>query len=404
MKDKGTDKGMNPQRHLTFFAALLSMIAPFSINTYLPSFPDIELEFGISRIVLSQSLAVYLLAFAISTLFWGPVADRFGRRLVILLSMSLYALASVGCALAESAETFLLLRIVQGLTASGGVVAARAMIRDAHDAKNARRAMSQVMLYFALAPAIAPLLGGLLHDLFGWRSVFWFLGGFGILMGIIGVLTTETLAKTQRHSIHPATVGRAYIGALRHRRFPILILSWSLAFGGLFLYVAGAPTIIFQFLGLGSNDFAWLFMPIVLGLMAGAFISNHLTQHWTATRTISAGLLIMILACVINLCAANFLTASIPTVIGPLLFYVTGFALMIPALTVLSLDCLPANRGMASSLQGFTQMITSAGVASFAVPLLSGRWMDFALGQVLFLLLAIALWYRLSQLDKAGQV
>ena len=395
---------MNHQRHLTVFAALLSMIAPFSINTYLPSFPDIELEFGISRVVLSQSLAVYLLAFAISTLFWGPIADRFGRRLVILLSMSLYTLSSIGCALADSTDSFLLLRIMQGLTASGGVVAARAMIRDAHDAENARRAMSQVMLYFALAPAIAPVLGGWLHDLFGWRSVFWFLGGFGGVMGAIGLLTSETLANTQRRSIHPTAVTRAYVGALLHRRFPILILSWSLAFGGLFLYIAGAPTVIFQFLGLGNNDFAWLFVPIVLGLMLGAFISNHLTHHWSATRTISAGMLLMILASIINICAANWLSMSIPAVIGPLLLYVTGFALIIPALTVLSLDCLPANRGMASSLQGFTQMITSAGVASFAVPLLSGRWLGFVLGQALFLSLAVALWYRFVQLEKTGQV
>jgi len=175
-------------RQLTIVATLLSMIAPFSINTYLPSFPDIEAEFGISRAVLSQSLAVYLLAFAISTLFWGPLADRFGRRPVIVASMTVYVLASIGCALAPDAETFFLLRVLQGLCASGGVVAARAMIRDAHSAEGARRAMSQVMLYFALAPAIAPVLGGWLHDFFGWRSVFWFLAAFGGLLILFGYL------------------------------------------------------------------------------------------------------------------------------------------------------------------------------------------------------------------------
>ena len=108
-------------RRLTVFATLLSMIAPFSINTYLPSFPDIEQEFEISRAVLSQSLAVYLFAFAVSTLFWGPLADRAGRRFVILTSMILYTLASIGCALASNAEVFMLLRILQGLSASGGV-------------------------------------------------------------------------------------------------------------------------------------------------------------------------------------------------------------------------------------------------------------------------------------------
>ena len=366
-------------RRLTVFATLLSMIAPFSINTYLPSFPDIEAEFGITRAMLSQSLAVYLLAFAISTLFWGPLADRFGRRLIILVSMILYTLASIGCAFADSSETFLFLRVLQGLTASGGVVAARAMIRDAHSAEAARRAMSQVVLYFALAPAIAPLLGGWLHDYFGWRSVFWFLGAFGGLLALIGYFTCETLEEEQRRSIHPAAVMRAYISSLLHKRFPVLVISWSLAFAGLFLYIAGAPTIIYDFLHLGSNDFAWLFLPIVAGTMLGGYISSHLSHRWSAHRAISVGMGLMLLAMVINITTAVLTEASIPAIIGPLLLYVTGFAFVIPALTVMVLDCLPTHRGTASSMQGFVQVLAGAGVASFAVPLLNARLLNFVL-------------------------
>ena len=164
MTSKGIRLSESGTRHLTVIAALLAMIGPFSIDAYLPSFPDIEMEFGISRAVLSQSLAVDLLAFAVSTLAWGPLADRFGRRLVILISMALYPLGSIGCALAENMEFFMLLRVVQGLAASGGFIAGRAMIRDAHDAEAAHRAMSQVMMLFALAPALAPVLGlSLIH-------------------------------------------------------------------------------------------------------------------------------------------------------------------------------------------------------------------------------------------------
>ena len=115
MTSKGIKLTKTGTRHLTLIAALLSMLGPFSIDTYLPSFPAIETEFGISRALLSQSLGFYLLAFAVSTLVWGPVADRFGRRPVIVVSMALYTLASIGCALAESVEVFLLLRIAQGL-------------------------------------------------------------------------------------------------------------------------------------------------------------------------------------------------------------------------------------------------------------------------------------------------
>ena len=109
------------------------------------------------------------------------------------------------------------------------------------------------------------------------------------------------------------------------------------------------------------------------------------------------GFFLMILASVLSICVAGFSAASIPAVIGPLLLYVTGFALMLPGLTVLALDCMPTHRGTAASMQGFLQMLTGAGVASFAVPLLNGRWLNFVLGQALFLLLAVGLWYRLQR-------
>ena len=396
-----TSKGLSPNkpvtRHLTVIAALLAMIGPFSIDAYLPSFPDIELEFGISRAILSQSLAVYLLAFAIFTLAWGPLADRFGRRLVIVVSMALYTLGSIGCALAENADTFMLLRVVQGLAASGGFIAGRAMIRDAHGAEAAHRAMSHVMMLFALAPALAPVLGGWLHDQFGWRSVFWFLSVFGSLLVLMGFLIRETLHTEQRRSIHPAAVMRVYIGAMLHKRFPSLVLCLSLSFGGLFLYIAGAPTVIYDFLGLGSDGFGWLFIPMVSGMILGASISARLSHRWPAQRTISAGLLVMMAASGLNLVMVNFTTADIITVVGPLVLYVVGLTVMMPAITVLALDCLPTHRGTAASMQGFLQSVTNAAVASIAVPLLHTRWLYFMTGQLVFFLMAAALWYHLRK-------
>lgn len=398
MKSKEINLTMPGTRHLTIIAALLAMIGPFSIDAYLPSFPDIEMEFGVSRAVLSQSLAIYLMAFAISTLFWGPLADRYGRRLVIMFSMALYTLGSVGCALSDSAENFMLLRVVQGLAASGGFIAGRAMIRDAHDARSAHRAMSQVMMLFALAPALAPVLGGWLHDQFGWRSVFWFLSIFGSLLVLMGFLVKETLHKEQRRSIHPSTVMKVYFTAILHKRFPALVLCLSLSFGGLFLYIAGAPTVIYDFLGLGSADFGWLFVPIVAGLILGSSISGRLAHRWPAQRTISVGLLVMMMATVLNLITVNFFPADITTLVGPLVLYVAGLAVMMPAITVLALDCLPTHRGTAASMQGFLQSVTNAAVASIAVPVLSTRWLGFVTGQLVFLLMAMALWLYLRRL------
>jgi MFS transporter, DHA1 family, multidrug resistance protein len=383
----------NSKNHLTVVAALLSMLGPFTIDAYLPSFPDIEATFNISRAVLSQSLAVYLFAFAVSTLFWGPLADRIGRRRVILSSLSLYVLASAGCALAAESPGFMIWRVVQGLAASGGFIASRAMIRDAHDAESAHRAMSQVTLLFAVAPAIAPVLGGWLHDHFGWRSVFWALTGFGLLLILLVTFIEETLVDENRQSFHPVSVIRVYKRTLKHRQFVFMILSLSLTFAGIFLYIAGAPTVIYDFLCLGSDDFGWQFIPMVGGLMLGAYISGRLTYHWSRSRIIITGFSIIATAVLLNVLQTVLLQASVFSIIGPLVVYAFGIAMIMPAITVKALDCFPKNRGSATSMQGFFQMLSNAAVASIAVPLLHTSSQNFVLGQLAFLLMALLLWY-----------
>ena len=386
---------------LTLLAALLAMLGPFSIDTYLPSFPDIELEFGVGRALLSQSIAVYMAAFAIATLFWGPLADRIGRRRVILASVTLFALASAGCALAGNIHAFLLMRTLQGLAASGSLIAGRAMIRDAHDARAAHRAMSQVTLLFALAPAVAPVLGGWLHDAYGWRSVFWFLGGYAGLLIALACRVPETLAHALRQSVRPLVVLRVYARSLRHRRYLAAIGTLSLSFAGLFLYIAGAPTVIYEFLGLGSEDFGLQFIPMVAGMMLGSLLSARLARLWPAMRTIDLGLGVMAAAVLFNLGLAVMAEATLLSVIAPLVLYALGLALAMPPLTILALDCFPHHRGAATSMLGFVQMLMNAAVASVAVPLLHTHWLHFALGQSLFLALALLLWFRRTPAPSA---
>jgi len=392
------------RRFLTLVAAGLSMVGPFTIDTYLPSFPDIEAAFGVDRALLSQSLGVYLATFGLSTLIWGPLSDRFGRRRVILASLFLYVLASAGCALATGFHGFMLARTLQGLAASGGFIAGRAMIRDAHDAPAAHRAMSQVTLVFALAPAIAPILGGWLHDHLGWRSVFWFLTGFGILLTGLTVCIKETLLQEHRQSFHPVAVLRVYAHTLKNRLFLRLIFSLAFSFAGLFLYIAGAPTVIYDFLGLGSNDFGLQFIPMVGGMMLGSWISSRLAHRWPTRRTVSTGLGLMFLAVLLNLALAAFFAAGILVVIGPLVIHALGLAIAMPAITILALDCFPRHRGSAASMQGFLQMLMNAGVASVAVPLLHTQWLYFVLGQFLFVLFALLLWFRVERGDARPEV
>lgn len=377
---------------LTGIVALLAMLGPFSIDTYLPSFPDIEAEFDTTRAVLSQSLSLYLAAFAAGTLFWGPLADRWGRKRIIVAGLLIYVVAASGCALALDIQDFLLWRLLQGVAASGAFVAGRAMIRDAHDPQSAQRAMSQVMLLFAMAPALAPVLGGWLHDQFGWRSVFWFLASFGLLLIALIGLARETLPPRHRQSMHPRHVMQVYANILTNSRFLRVVFTLAFAFGGLFLYIAGSPTVIYDFLGLDSNDFGFQFVPMVIGMMAGAAFSARTATRWPLAKTIGAGLAITIAASMANVILALLAPANLFTVIGPLVFYAFGIAMAMPAISVVAMDFYPKNRGSATSMQGFMQAMMNATVASILVPLINNHWHHFTLAQLAFCATAIGLW------------
>lgn len=384
----------NPPKHLTIIIALLTMIGPFTIDTYLPSFPAIEAEFGVSRALMSQSLAFYLAAFAVSTLFWGPLSDRLGRRAVVAGTLLLYLFASVGCGLAGDYSSFLFFRVLQGVAAGGGLAAGRTMIRDVHTPQDAQHAMSRVMMLFALAPAIAPVIGGWLHDLFGWRSVFYFLGIYsGVVLAVILLLVPETLPVSMRQSFHPVYVARVYGRTLIHRRFQSLVFMVACYFGGMFLYVAGAPTLIFDFLNLDAHQFWYLFVPMVGGIIFGAWLSGYLAHRWHAERTLSLALTLMAIGTTLNLMQALWLPPLVITSILPLVFYTAGIGIAMPAMTVLSLDCFPNNRGAASAVQGSVHMMGNAFVASIAVPLLGHRPEWMAAGQFVLVAVALLLWW-----------
>ena len=380
-------------RGLVIVVALLSMLGPFTIDTYLPSFPSIQEELGVGPASMAQTLSFYLLAFATTTLFWGPVSDAFGRRRAVAASLLVYVATSLGCALAPDFATLLVFRVLQGLAASAGVVIGRAMIRDVHAGPKAQRAMSSVMLLFALAPALAPIVGGLLQDAFGWRSVFYFLAAYGVAaLALVRFAMPETLPRHARQSIHPLRVLGAYARTLRRPRFLALVLAIGLAFGGLFLYVAGSPAVVFDHLGFGADDFAVLFVPFVGGLMLGSFVSGRLAHRWPAPLIVRAAFAAMLTASLLNILQALWLPPAPWNVIGPLALYASGAALALPGITVMSLDCFPQQRGVASGMQGFVQMVVMAAVGGALMPLVHERIAWFAIGQFALLCVALLCW------------
>ncbi|PKO87919.1 MAG: Bcr/CflA family drug resistance efflux transporter [Betaproteobacteria bacterium HGW-Betaproteobacteria-12] len=368
-------------RGIALLLASLAALGPFSIDTYLPSFPDIAASLGASQLQVQQTLSVYLLAFAVMTLWHGAIADRFGRRRVILIALALFGLASVGCTLANSIEQLWFWRAMQGITAGAGIVISRAIVRDLFEGPAAQRLMAQMTMMFAVAPAVAPVIGGWLQSLFGWRVVFAFLV---LLTGALWLacwkLLPETLPPEKRQSLRPGYLGRTYWRVLTSPAFLFACAAVSLNFAGFFIYVLSAPMFLMTHLGLPETAFLWLFGPAMGGMLCGSWLSGRLAGKLAQSRTIALGYALMIAAAVVNLGLNLALPPGLPWSVLPLFGYTTGMALAMPSLTLLALDPFPAQRGLAASCQTFFQSGFNSLSAALIAPALWGSTLNLALG------------------------
>lgn len=378
---------------LTLLVSLLSMIGPFSIDTYLPAFESMEQDFNVSRALMTQTLGAYLIAFASATLAWGAFSDWLGRKPVILMALGSYFLASIGCALASSYEQFLLFRILQGLGIGGSLISARAMVRDLLETKEAQKVMAQAMMLFAISPAIAPIIGAWLHEAFGWRSIFWFLGLYSACTFLFSLLTTrESLPTEKRNSIHIKEVSRTYFKILGNFHYLRLVFILACAFASFFLYVAGAPTILFDILHFQPDQFYILFIPVVSGIIFGAIASNYLINTTTNRQMINIFLTMMLIIAAINVLLTHTLDASIYGLLTPLIFYSFSLATIMPIFSIMIINCFPHNRGAASAMQSFIQMGFNGIVVSFVVALLGSSMTNFSHAQIGLISVAYLLW------------
>jgi len=379
--------------HLALLVTLLTMIGPFTIDTYLPAFESMEQDFSVSRDLITQTLGYYIVAFGASTLIWGPIADGIGRKPVILLSVGGYVLTSLACAIASSYEQFLLFRILQGLAIGGALISGRSMVRDVLDTKDAQKVMAQAMMLFSISPVLAPILGGILHDYFGWRSIFWFLVLYGLAVFIYAVLIVkETLIETNRNSIQITAVMKVYQRTLKDMHYLRLVFIFTATFSSFFIFVAGSPTIIFDVLSMEATDFYILFIPTVSGLMLGSAVSNLLLNYYPATRIMHFALLAMFFLAIFNIALNAIADISVFRVVFPLALFCFCLAIIMPIISVEIINCFPNNRGSASAMQSFIQMGINGLIISLIVGALGTLLFNFTLAQLLLMTIAIVLW------------
>jgi DHA1 family bicyclomycin/chloramphenicol resistance-like MFS transporter len=372
--------------------AALTMIGPFSVDMYLPAFRAIEQDFGVANLAVQQTLSVYLFSYAFMMLWHGALSDALGRRPVVLAGLFIYLGASLGCAIAGNVQSLWVFRAFQGISSGAGVVVGRAIIRDRFHGPEAQRLMAQVTLVFGLAPAIGPIVGGVLLEALGWRSIFWSLVAYAAAMIVwAGKKLPETLPVADRQPLKPSVLWRNYRTVALHAEFLLLAAIPMFNFAGFFLYISSAPTFL-EGLGVSTRGFAWLFVPMIGGIMLGSTIAGHFAGRVSQQQTIRIGFTIMFAAVVLNLAIAWFVRPGVPWSILHLFVYTLGGGLMMPTFTLMLLDLFPKMRGMTSSLQGFLQFAFGGVVAGSIAPLLSPSPLKLALGAAVFTLAGFALW------------
>ncbi len=372
----------------TVLVACLSMLAQFSIATYMPAFDAMARDLGVGPVEMQHTLTAYLLPFAFMVAWHGAISDAIGRRRMILAGLALYALGSLLCAFTSSITVLYLGRAIQGFSAAIGVIVGRAMVCDCYDGPAAQRQMALVSILYALAPALAPVAGGWLLLWTGWRSIFLFLAVLiTALLAVSWWWLPETLPPAKRHSLHPIALARAYAEALTHRQFLLFTLGNAGVNMAIYLYVYSAPMFVTVHLGLNAQSFAWLFVPIVVGMVLGSLIGHRMAGRISPLRSVAIGHGVMLVAGVFNIALAALHPPGLPWSVLALPVFSIGMMITQPGLQLLALDCLPHRGGLASSGYVATQQILNALSVSLLIPVLMGSTLHLALGMLALQLL-----------------
>jgi MFS transporter, DHA1 family, multidrug resistance protein len=348
-----------PARLILILGALTAF-GSLSIDMYLPSFPTLEQELRASPSAVQFSLAAFFIGMALGQAFYGPLADRFGRKRPLYVGVSLYVLASVSCALAPNIETLIALRFVQAVGGCAGIVIARAMVRDLFDHQDSARVFSLLTLVLGVAPILAPLVGGYVLKYFGWRMIFVFLAMFGVgclVATIFGLRETlpEAARSANQHADPIRGALRVYGDLLTDRRFNGYALAGGVAQAGLFAYISGSPFVFIKLYGVPEQVYGLFFGLNAFGLIAASQINHRLLARWKADEIWSRVVVLMAVFSVAILVMAVTGWGGFWGLLVPLFAFVTSLGFSFPNANAGALAHQAGRAGSASALLGTVQ-------------------------------------------------
>ena len=374
---------------LVILLGSLAAMGPFAIDTYLPAFPEIARDFGTDVAHIGLSLSSYFLGICLGQLVYGPILDRYGRRTPLLWGLGVFAISSLLCAWAPTTEALIALRFLQALGGCAGMVAGRALVRDLFP-DDAADVFSSLMLVMGVAPIIAPAVGGWLTALWGWPSIFYFLGlvSLAVTFAIATRLPTVHVPN-QGQTLHPVTVARGYLAIFGDRTFLAWGLSGSLVSGGLFAYIAGSPAVYMDLFGMSKATFSWFFGLNAMGLIGASQVNRVLLKRFTSERISSVVLVGQSLAGLGLVASAWFHFAPGVYLLVWLFLFGQGFAF--PNTSALAMRPFGVNAGSASALLGSLQMAAGAILSGVVSMLPGGTALPMASGMALSAIGALAL-------------
>jgi DHA1 family bicyclomycin/chloramphenicol resistance-like MFS transporter len=350
----------------------VSAMSPFAINAIVPSMPAIEHVFRSSYSRVQLILSLFLAAIAVSQIVIGPLSDRFGRRPVMLWGFALFTVASVASPFAPTIDSLIAMRIAQGATGCVGIVLGRAIVRDLFDRRQAASMLGYVTMGLAMAPMVAPLIGGLLQEFYGWTAIFWLMAALGLgCFAVTWYLVPETnLTPTPRLSFGSTFTDFGRL--LRNRDFLLFTASSSLTTGVFFAFLGGAPYIAERMLGLSPSVYGLWFGIIPFGYASGNFLAGRFTERFGVARMIFAGSALAVMAA--SLPAVLFLSGMVAPASLFVPMVLTGIAngLSLPSAISGAISVHPEIAGAASGLSGAAQIGTGAILSAIAGALLAG--------------------------------
>jgi DHA1 family bicyclomycin/chloramphenicol resistance-like MFS transporter len=354
-----------PPRHVgvAVMVGIAFALLPLSTDFYLGSLPGLRRHFAIGVAEAQLTLSVFLGAFAVSQLVYGPLSDRYGRRPVLLAGIAIYVVATLACAAAQSIEQLLVARLFQAIGACSGQVIGRAIVRDAHGAEGAARMLGYITAGTALAPTLGPIVGSLLTVQFGWRANFLFLAvvAAGLLVAV-AILLGETNAQKDPRATAVGQLAANYAALLSDRRFVGNALCVAASYSGVFAWLSGASFVMIEVLGVPVGWFGVLFGMTVFPYVAANLMTGRIVMRVGTDRILLVGTTLAALAGTLLAGLALAGVETLPAVLGPLALFLFATGLNLPCAMAGAIGPFPRVAGTASALMGFIQMATGATV------------------------------------------